>query len=62
MQSGFHLEHFIRGEVLIMKGRHDQMKCRCGFYSKLRGWLKKLGGGEEVGELRGEGESSPLPQ
>ena len=33
--------------VIIMKGGHDQMKSRCGFYSKLnivRGWLKNLGG------------------
>ena len=34
---GFHLENFIRGgsSVIIMKGGHDQMKSKCGFYSKL---------------------------
>ena len=38
---GFYLENFIRGgggrggsSVTIMKGGHDQMKSRCGFYSK----------------------------
>ena len=51
---GFHLEYFIRGgsSVIIMKGGHDQMKSRCGFYSKLgycvRGWLKNLGGSWRV--------------
>ena len=38
--------------VIIMKGRHDQMKSRCGFYSKLgycEGVVEEFGGG--VGEL-----------
>ena len=60
--SGFHLENFIRGgsSVIIMKGGHDQMKNRCGFYSKLgyfEGVVENVGG--EVGELGGE--ASPPP-
>ena len=55
--SGFHLENFIRGgsSVIIMKGGHDQMKSRCGFYSKLEyceGVAEEFGG--EVGELGGK--------
>ena len=47
--SGFHLENFIRGgsSVIIMKGGHDQMKSRCGFYSKLEyceGVVEEFGG------------------
>ena len=43
------LEIFIRGgcSFLTMKGGHDEMKKKCGFYSKLdmvRGWLKIWGG------------------
>ena len=40
--------------VIIMKGGHDQMKSRCGFYSKLGycvGVVEGFGG--EVGELGG---------
>ena len=35
-----HFISLIKGEssVLIMKGGHDQMKNRYGFYSKLRYW------------------------
>ena len=56
-KPGFHLENFIRGgsSVIIMKGGHDQMKSRCGFYSKLEyceGVVEEFGG--EVGELGGE--------
>ena len=48
--AGFHLENFIRGgsSVIIMKGGHDQMKSRCGFYSKLEcceGVVEEFGGG-----------------
>ena len=55
--SWFHLENFIRGgsSVIIMKGGHDQMKSRCGFYSKLEyseGVVEEFGG--EVGELGGK--------
>ena len=38
-----------------MKGGHDQMKSRCGFYSKLEyceGVVEEFGG--EVGELGGK--------
>ena len=38
--------------VIIMKGGQDQMKSRCGFYSKLgycEGVVEELGG--KVGEL-----------
>ena len=54
LHAGFHLENFIRGgsSVIIMKGGHDQMKSRCGFYSKLEyceGVVEEFGG--EVGEL-----------
>ena len=54
--AGFHLENFIRGgsSVITMKGGHDQMKSRCGFYSKLgycEGVVEEFGG--EVGELGG---------
>ena len=38
--------------VIIMKGRHEQMKSKCGFYSKLgycEGVVEVFGG--EVGEL-----------
>ena len=41
--------------VIIMKGGHDQMKSRCGFYSKLgycEGVVEEFGG--EVGELGGK--------
>ena len=43
----FHLEYFTRGgsSALTMKGGHDQMKNRCGFYSKLgycEGAVKEL--------------------
>ena len=60
--TGFHLENFIRGgsSVIIMKGGHDQMKSRSGFYSKLvycEGVVEEFGG--EVGELGGE---LPPPQ
>ena len=51
---GFHLENFIRGGS-IMKGGHDQMKSRCGFYSKLEyceGVVEEFGG--EVGVLGGK--------
>ena len=56
--AGFHLENFIRGgsSVIIMKGGHDQMKSRYGFYSKLEyceGVFEEIGG--EVGELWGGG-------
>ena len=47
-----------------MKGGHDQMKGRCGFYSKLEyseGVVEEFGGGGEVGELGGEA-SPPPPQ
>ena len=49
IQSGFHLENFIRGgsSVIIMKGGHDQMKSRCGFCSKLgycEGVVEEFGG------------------
>ena len=40
--------------VIIMKGGHNQMKSRCGFYSKLgycEGVVEEFGG--EVGELVG---------
>ena len=40
--------------VIIMKGGHDQMKGRCGFYSKLEyceGIAEEFGG--EVGQLGG---------
>ncbi len=45
----FHLGNFIRGgrSVIIMKGGHDEMKSRCGFYSKLEyceGVVEELGG------------------
>ena len=45
----FHLGNFIRGGslVIIMKGGHDEMKSRCGFYSKLEyceGVVEELGG------------------
>ena len=61
--SGFHLENFIRGgsSVLTIKDGCDQMKKRCGFYSKLgycEGVVEEFGGGE-VREL--EGEASPPP-
>ena len=41
--------------VIIMKGGHNQMKSRCGFYSKLgycEGVIEEFGG--EVGELGGK--------
>ena len=41
--------------VIIMKGGHDQMKSRCGFYSKLEYCevvVEEFGG--EVGELGGK--------
>ena len=52
--AGFHLENFIRGgsAVIIMKGEHDQMKSRHGFYSKLgycEGVVEEFWG--EVGEI-----------
>ena len=45
----FHLGNFIRGgsSVITMKGGHDEMKSRCGFYSKLEyceGMVEELGG------------------
>ena len=48
--------------VIIMKGGHDQMKSRCGFYSKLEyceGMVEEFGG--EVGELGGEASPPPPP-
>ena len=62
--SGFHLENFIRGgrSVIIMKGGHDQMKRRCGFYSKLEyceGVVEEFGG--YIGELGGEASPPPPP-
>ena len=61
---GFQLENFIRGgsSVIITKGGHDQMKIRCGFYSKLgycEGVVEEFGGG--VGELGGEASPPPPP-
>ena len=49
--AGFHVENFIRGgsSFIIMKGGHDQMKGRCGFYSKLEcceGVFEELEGGK----------------
>ena len=46
--SWFHLGNLIRGGslVIIMKGGHDEMKGRCGFYSKLEyceGVVEELG-------------------
>ena len=49
--------------VLKMKGGHDQIKKRCGFYSKFgycEGLVEEFGG--EVGELRGEAPPPPHPQ
>ena len=45
--------------VIIMKGGHDEMKSRCGFYSKLEyceGVVEEFGG--EVGELGGEADET----
>ena len=49
LYPSFHLGNFIRGgsSVIIMKGGHDEMKSRCGFYSKLEyceGVVEELGG------------------
>ena len=55
--SGLHLQTIIGGggtSVIIMKGGLDQMKGRCGFYSKLEyceGIAEEFGG--EVGQLGG---------
>ena len=53
---GFTLAHdqgfkFCQGgsSVIIMKGGHDQLESRCGFYSKLgycEGVVENLGGGK----------------
>ena len=49
MSTGFHLKNFISGgsSVIIMKVGHDQMRSRCGFYSKLEyceGVVEEFGG------------------
>ena len=51
------VENFLRGgsSAITMKGGHDQMKSRCGFYPKLgycEGVVEEFGG--EVGELGGK--------
>ena len=50
----------VESSVIIMKGRHDQMKSRCGFYSKL-GYCEEVVEefGEDVGELGRK--ACPLP-